>query len=64
MGIYVYMYISYIFHISNREDGMSKIKTEEQGGMENFLLLFICLLLVLHLEGKFNYTKLGALAPF
>ena len=64
MGIYVYMYISYIFHISNRDNEMSKIKTEEQRGMENFLLLFICLLHVLHLGGKLNYTKLGALAPF
>lgn len=64
MGIYVYMYVSYILHISNREDGLSKIKTEEQRGTEKIFLLFICLLLALRFEGKLNYTKLRALAPF
>lgn len=45
MGIYIYMYVSYILHISNRVDGLSKIKTEEQRGTEKiFFCLFVCFL--------------------
>lgn len=49
--------LSSILHMSNREDSLSKIKTEGP-----FFLLF-SFLLTLHFEGKLNCIKLRALVP-